>query len=52
MAMICSLVCSSNRLMFLEDIALVKSQTRSIQKWAFSNRILSLQSVANIILLG
>ena len=38
--------------MFLEDVTLVKSQIHSVRKWAFNNRILYLQSVANPIPLG
>lgn len=52
MAVIGFLVCSSTRLMVLEEVALVRSQTGSIRKWAFSHRMLYLQSRAKLILIG
>lgn len=52
MAVIGFLVCSSNRLMVLEDVALVRSQRGSIRKWALSHRMLYLQSGAKLILIG
>lgn len=50
--MIGFLLCSSNRLMVLEDIALVRSQTGSIRKRAFGHRMLYVQSGAKLILIG
>lgn len=51
-AVTCFLVRYSDRLVFLEDITLLKSQTYSVRKWAFDDGILHLQSVANLILAG
>ena len=52
MAMICFLIILTDSCLGKTLIALVKSQMYSVRRWAFNVRILYLQSLASLIILG